>query len=526
LTFTDQMGRLILKREKLGSTNFDTYYIYNNAGMLSYIVSPKALALMVARSNYSLTQGGVNKMIFHFVYDGRGRLVQKTVPAKGVMYYIYDPLNRPVLVQDSNMRVKNQWNYIKYDIKNRLISQGIYTDVNNTSLSAMQAYVTANDTGVWYESRSATLTNGGYYTNAVFPKGTVTGTSTSALAYAYYDDYKMKETGSPNFAYIAQNDVSLPGEETATTAALRGVPTIVSKTTVGAGLSSPWLTSVTFYDKNLRPIQVQSNNQLNYTNATTVTDTKTMVTDFMGVPLYSKVTKKRTSTDTISVYTKIIYDHVYRIDTIKQKYNSGSFNPVAAYAYNELGQVIKKGLGYVSPTAWLQNLDMRYNIRGQLLYINNSQLKNDTGKTNSDTTDVFGMHMFYDQVDANLGNTAYFNGKLSAVTWMSRNGTGVKTNERSFKYSYDALNRYTGVSYAAAATGNSFNYNVDGFDENSITYDGGGNILTLKRNAANQAGTSHHQIDSLVYTYSGSTPYQLTKVTDGTDTLHTDAGFR
>ena len=48
---------------------------------------------------------------------------------------------------------------------------------------------------------------------------------------------------------------------------------------------------------------------------------------------------------------------------------------VATYSYNELGELILKNLGYVNPTTWLQKVNMRYSIRGQLLYINNSVSK-------------------------------------------------------------------------------------------------------------------------------------------------------
>src|ERR1700742_2869451 len=102
-----------------------------------------------------------------------------------------------------------------------------------------------------------------------------------------------------------------------------------------------------------------------------------------------------------------------------------------------MGQLIKKGLGYVNSTTWLQNVDMRYNIRGQLLSINNSKLSSDTGKTSSDTNDVFGMLLLYDQTDGNLGNTAYYDGKLSAVKWMTRDASGTQSYERAYKYSYD-----------------------------------------------------------------------------------------
>jgi RHS repeat-associated protein len=73
----------------------------------------------------------------------------------------------------------------------------------------------------------------------------------------------------------------------------------------------------------------------------------------------------------------------------------------------------------------------------------------------------------------------------------------------------------------------SFNNNIGGFDKSGITYDANRNILTLVRNKSVQGANSHAQIDNLVYAYNTTVnPNQLLKVTDGTDTVHTNSGFR
>src|SRR5665213_2006087 len=101
-----------------------------------------------------------------------------------------------------------------------------------------------------------------------------------------------------------------------------------------------------------------------------------------------------------------------------------------------------------SATGYLQTLVYRYNIRGQLLNINNSKLSNDGGVTSSDNNDLFGMQFLYDKVDSNLVNSPYYNGKLSAVKWMSKDANGNSSYERSFIYSYDGINRYMGETYS------------------------------------------------------------------------------
>jgi RHS repeat-associated protein len=522
LTFTDKTGHIVLKRQKLGGTNLDTYYIYNLAGMISYIVPPKAVALMGGTLN--LAAAGVNKLVYRYAYDNLGRPVEKTVPAQGRLFIVYDPLNRPVLMQDSNMRIANKWNYIKYDVKGRPISQGIYTDATRTSRTAMQTYVSglaSSYNTAWYESRTATLTNNGYYTSTIFPTSS-TGTLTP-LAYAYFDDYDTDLNGTANFSYIPQ---SLPGESSpaATTAAVKDMPTTVCKTTVGSGISSTWLTKVTFYDKRGNSIQTQSNNHMYYSGMLTLTDKSTTVPDFTGVPQVNQVSKQTGASTTIIVQTSFIYDHMNRVKTVSQGYNGVAATVVAAYTYNELGQVVKKSLGFVSAGTYLQNLDMRYNVRGQLLSINNSKLSNDAGQTNGDTNDLFGLQILYDKTDANLGNTAYYNGKVSAVKWMSKDGSGNSSYERAFRYYYDAMGRDTAAIYAERTTAGTGAFTVThGWDENRITYDQNGNILSLFRNATTQGTGGHSAIDNLTYTYDTANPNQLKSVADATGST---TGFR
>ncbi|MGF7073841.1 DUF6443 domain-containing protein [Mucilaginibacter sp. 3215] len=555
-TFTDLTGHLILKREYTETTGVyqDTYYIYNSAGQVNYVVPPKALELMVAANNYSLAQAGVNKLIFQYWYDNQGRVNQKLIPTKGLVNIIYDPLNRPVLVQDAQMATSYKWYYTKYDAKGHPVSSGIYTDPSHYSALAMQTAVTTNATynTYWFETRNSTAATG-YYTNNSFPSANIT-----PLTYVYFDNYDMDMSGTDDYSYTSPG--GLITENAQTTATLRGVPTMTRKTTVGNGIAAgTWLVSYTFYDSNGRPIQTKSNNQL----TTTVSDSKTNVYDFSGSPIQTKVSKV-VAGNTTSVLTTIGYDPMRRINSVDQSYNNATPIRIASYAYNELGQLIKKNLGLVNngtipqtlnlnttysgtntfvasqsitlsenfsvpagstfsasiQTNYLQAVDYRYNIRGELLSINNSKLSLDNGAgsgyTNDDSNDLFGMQFLYDNVDANIGNTAYYNGNLSVIKWMSKDGSGVSSVERTYKYTYDAVNRYKGESYAERATASTgtFGSNIGGFDENVGLYDSNGNIQTLTRKSSTPGGSPISTIDNLKYTYDTANPNQLTSVAD------------
>jgi len=519
-TFTDYAGRLILKREIYSPANLDTYYIYNNASMLYYIVPPKAIALMnaAAPATYSLTLTGVPSLLFVFAYDNQGRLTNKTVPGKGIMNIVYDPMNRPVLMQDANLAANYQWNYIKYDVKGRVIAQGIYTDPNHYSWTQMQSTVSGMTSyqTAWYESKNSTV-GSGYYTNTIFPTTGIVG-----LAYAYYDNYDLTNAGSNLFSYTA---AGLTNEVGATTAQLKGMPTMTLQSTVSTTATPEFLITVQFYDHNLHPVQTKTNNLLYYTNAYTVTDTKTTVPDFIGAPVVSLTVKASSSSVSTSVQTTIGYDQMHRVTTVDQSYNGAATVRVATYLYNEIGQLISKKLGSTpGATTQLQQVDFRYNIRGQLLNINNSTLTSDGGQTDDDPNPVFGMSLLYDNTDSNVGNTAYFNGKLSAVKWMSKNSSGANSYERSYKYTYDGRDRYMSANYGERVSGAvstvHFTTNTGGWNEAVTAYDENGNIKGLTRYASTPGATSGTEIDNLTYTYSSSNANQLYTVTDPTNNIN------
>jgi len=523
MIFKNATEQVVLKREYANTTvngvavtYFDTYYVYNNGGLVAYIIPPKATSQI--KSGSTIASAAVTSLIFKFVYDTKGRIAEKTVPGTGLVYIVYDPLDRPVLLQNAKLKTGNKWNYIKYDVKGRAVAQGIYVNTAATQ-AAMQTIVDAIDYSVnWYESRSSSTTWGNY-TNNCFPTASIT-----PLAYSYFDDYDLNLDGIADFNY---SQISGAAPAITTT---KGLLTVVKTLTSGSGISpAVWLTKLSFYDKYYHLIQVRNNNQL----YSTIGDNKTLFYDFVGKVIKTSVTKSIASGNSTTVISNYNYDHGDRLTSVDQQYNSLPVIRVAGFTYNEIGQLIDKKLHSTnSGSSWLQSVDYRYDIRGRMTTINNSKLAVDdgtgSGYTNDDGNDVFGMEILYDKVDANLTNTASYNGNISAVKWMSLNGSGVKTYERSYKYTYDLLNRFTGANYAERATTGTgtFNNNLNGFDESGISYDENGNILKLKRNSSTQGTNSYTVVDDLTYTYDANNANKLLSVTDGTTSSYTSYGFK
>jgi RHS repeat-associated protein len=507
VAYTDGAGKTVLKKEWLnvgGVSWLETYYVYGDAGQLLFVVPPKAAAAMVASGNFSLSQAGLSGLLFRYAYDDLGRQVERTVPGGGTNYMVYDTMDRVVLAQDEKLRSQNKWNYIKYDSRNVAVSQGIYTDASHIGRASMQAYVNGLDLSInYYEERNGNVATG-YYTNRAFP---VSGTE--PLAYSYFDDYDLDGNGTADYAYQSQG---MAGEKSQALF-IKGMPTVVRKRTVGAGLGNIWLITAVFYDRDGNTVQTQSNNQLN----SSVNSLETMVPDFRGKTIRKKSVMATLSV--ITVQTEYTYDHMDRPKTVDEGYNGNAAVRIAAYEYNELGQLVDRKLHSTnSGTSYLQSVDYRYNIQGQMTSINNSGLSVDS--RNDDTNDVFGMELLYSQADAGIGNSGYFNGMLSAVKWKV-NAPGVATgNERSYRFAYDKLMRLNAAVYAERSGGGAWNNN-GAFDEKNISYDLNGNILTLQRNAILSGSIT--AVDDLNYSYDGN---RLSNVTDGTGGSYGLFGFK
>ncbi len=358
ITFTDRLGRLILKKQQATATVwYSTYYGYDNANNIIYIISPKSFVKM--GTTYDIST--VPELVYRFYYDNKNRLVRKKTPGAKETFMVYDPLDRLVLTQDGNLRSAggSAWMYMKYDNAGRAIIQGKYSHGSVLTQAQMQAHVNsqtcyAAGSSTYYEQRMAATASG--YSNQCFPT-----TGTEERLYFYFDDYDFNYDGTADYA---QQPQGLPGEATATTYTL-GLPTGSKRKILGSGTPGSWLQDMTFYDKYLRPIQTRSSNQTSFV----VTDHSTTVYNFIGQALQTKTVKNVPAA--VTVANSYEYDVQSRLQKIKQTNGAGAQYTVAFYEYNALGQLIDKKL-HSTGGGYLQSVDMRYNIRGQLLSINNA----------------------------------------------------------------------------------------------------------------------------------------------------------
>lgn len=531
-TFTDKMGRTILKQVQLDETVqsivtpwLETYYIYDTYGNLTYQIPPKAMAVLGAGASLNANNASITELIFKYTYDARGRLIEKKVPGAIAQFYVYDKYDRLILTQDGNLRSLNKWLFAKYDSKDRPIMMGLYTNTTQVTLTLMQTFVDGQFAGIYFEDRG-TILHG--YTNLSFPTINSTATALEVLSVNYFDDYDFDFNGSADYPYTAQG---LAGEGAQVSA--YGLPTGSKRLVLG---SATWLYNYVFYDTWNRPIQVRSNNHL----SAAIDNLTTTVYDYVGRVMATKTYHNAGGTNQTTTLITNFYDFLGRLSRVHETVNGGVETVLASYKYNELGQLIEKNLHCTNCNTqgsnvatipgnggtYMQSIDYRFNIRGWMTSINNAKLDNDYNinaieYTNDDNTDYFGIEMLFNTVESGIGNAARHNGNISAIKWKGIGEAAGNAGTRSFKYAYDKTDRLKDATFAAInPITTTWTKEVNTLNEN-ITYDVNGNILSLQRKTPQRtvlsnftASATAQTMDNLTYTYPAANPNKLEKVED------------
>ncbi|SHN12258.1 DUF6443 domain-containing protein [Mucilaginibacter sp. OK098] len=528
--YTDFSGKMVCKKVQNGpSTYLNTYYVYDNAGNLRYVIPPLPTVPVAVSlpSSFVETDAVFTNFFYGYHYDGRNRLTEKKVPGKGWEYYVYNRLDQVVLSQTSTQTSLGLWTFTKYDSRGRAILTGDYTtaSLRGTLQSAADSFSSA----LLWESFSNSTSNYGY-TDVSYPDNTVSS-SKKVLSASYYDNYSFLSNSSinPNTAVFTapSADTILNSPEGLTTGSITNV--------LGAP-STTYLLSINHYDTYGRTVKtVGQSYKTGGTNSGNYDIIQNQYS-FDNSLVKSTRTHYLSSALLLTINTFYGYDHSGRKILLQQQYDSGPLINLAEYDYNELGQLYRKSLHapgqpagvpsaanitlgtadaissgtkmvYASNSIvlqsnfsvssgatfkasiihpYLQTINYSYNIRGWLTKINDP---------NSLGTSLFAEQVDYDQPNTSFsGTTPQFNGNISTMSWqtLAKPNTSMVQELKGYVYNYDGLNRLT-ASYYKAPSGN------DTYNE-VISYDELGNILSLNRNA-----TASTFLNKLAYNYGSGT---------------------
>ncbi|MEP1032204.1 DUF6443 domain-containing protein [Ekhidna sp.] len=484
----DMRGRKIAERVWNEGEWFTTYYAYDLLDRLRVVLPPEIATVA------STTNTEVNKYGFLYKYDEYGRVIEKRLPGqKDWHYLVYDKWDRLVLTQDPNLRKDDKWLFTKYDELNRPIMTGLLT--SSIDVAQLRSNLGGGVSYARFDTYNGTGVEG--YNNASYP---AINSSTKVLTVTYYDNYSYlaqsewtgmfdfknagieASHGGHSYTYPSSRDNRVKGMITG------------SKT---KNLSTDeWLKESNFYDHKARLIQSTTANENGGFNRIS------HLLDYGNKILASRIThKKASSGSVVNIYRRLAYDQTGKLLAVYHKLDDNEEVQIALNEYNGLGQIVGKNLHYdSSEDDFAQSIDYKYNIRGWLTGINDSNLSDGEN-------DLFGLDIHYNTNAGLTGQNTLFDGNISAMRWSSFNDS----DTRSYAYAYDGLKRIKDASHFSGGAA------INDYSLKNILYDKNGNISNLTR-----YGSSAAIIDELTYRYKGNQLKYVedTKGAEGFDNKH------
>lgn len=493
IQFKNAKGQRVLLRKVVSATeNADTYYVYNEYDLLTFVIPPTA---SVSGSTSAVT---LDNLCYQYRHDGQYRLVEKKLPGKGWEYLVYDKQDRLVALQDANLRAKGHWQYTKYDQFGRGVITGIATGSSRITEQNMVDGLGVNNVN---RVASAPFSRQGvdvYYNNqdSTYPNSTKWVT---LLSLNYYDTYPAYSFNPP-FPSTILGKATLTDNPANNGKSTNSLPLVNLVKNIE---DDNWTKSYNYYDTKGREIGSYS---INHLGGYTKTETEL---DFAGVPQKTNTYHKRKSDEVgVTVKERFVYDNGNRL---KQHFHQVDDNPeqlLSENTYNEISELVNKKVGNN-----LQSIDYTYNIRGWLTDINKNQMTvsdlggklfsykvkytNRDGIENPDSVQFSGKNVI-----------PRYNGNVTEIDWRAVETLGANPSltPKRYGYAYDTLNRLTAGYYQ--------NPNNPYSKENteSLTYDLNGNIIDLYRTSVMEYGSNTATvIDNLAYTYNGN---QAIKIKD------------
>lgn len=404
IEYKDRLGHVVLKQVEYASGSFtNTYYVYDDLGNIRYVIPPA-----VTVNSFTEADAVFDQYIYAYHYDDQNRLTEKKNPGKGWEYTVYNQLDQTILTQDGVQRASGKWLFTRYDAAGQIVMTGKYTNAGDRA--TVQASVDAH-TGGAYETFTGAGTEG--YGINTFPQQNYT-----ILTVNYYGTYNIPGKTSLYDASVAVSN------------SVRGLLT-GSKTNILG--STDYLLSISYYDDHIRQKELITQNHLGGVDRIVNTF------NFSG-ELTSSLRTHNSSSASVTVLTRNVYDHMGRKKQAFEQINSAPEVKLSESTYNEVGQLIVK---------------THHNDQQTTIYSYNAR-----GWLKTSVSSEFAMQLKYED-----GATPQYNGNISAQLW----GDGNLTN--SFDYTYDKQNRLlSGVSTGIAMS-------------EVMTYDLMGNITSLIRDA-------------------------------------------
>ncbi|EAY25760.1 RHS repeat-associated core domain-containing protein [Microscilla marina] len=492
-----------------------TLYYFDRAGQLTQTVPPAGVKPLTTATR---SQRPAHTMRTTYNYNSLGQMVNQHTPDGGTTNFVHDDKGRIRFSQNDKQKDENAYAYVKYDALGRTIEAGRATQfIDNGQTLAFPANA--------FEIGQVNL-NDVLAGNNSFPN---TGLSEQVLSFynvpgAFAND---QHTDKNAFYFNEANTQTYLRNRVSYTLAYN------------QGSTDPVRTYFSYDPHGNVTWLVQETPGLDNGKTGSEKFNYRMHLAYDYDLISGKVLKVRFNDDTSRAdrfLHRYAYDEDNRLTLVETSRDGYIWDKDAKYDYYLHGPLKRTELGEDK----IQGVDYAYTIHGWIKGMNspildvNQDLGGDGKSGSAFAPDVWGMSLtFYDgDFVHNNGNSAFahtgaytlkpganrnlYNGNIATWTSALRGVSQHQQIQRAFQYKYDRLNRiktahmyeWNGTAWATAATNNALHTNY--------SYDGNGNLLTLKR--YDKTGSL---LDDLTYSYKTKTingiaqPInQLDKVTD------------
>lgn len=491
--FADKLGNRLLSRRISDGVSHDTYYVYDDFGNKCFILPPAY-------------QDDPNPDLYayQYKYDGRNREIETRLPGCEPIHKVYDKADKLIFTQDGVQRAKSEWSFYLYDAFRRVIASGI---CKNKSVDKIPEYVvTSKVYSVPHAALSpsqpvvagvgSTASPGMITPSVTIPPGMAIMsipfgdvwcqtnaplTSAEILYVNYYDNYPfLTQKKFADRALFPEATVNATGYQTGSLVRVLGTDRI--------------LRNAVYYDTKGRPVREVFQNDMDGF------DVRTTEYTFTGKPttVHHKQTEKKRNGlslygahDFDETYT-YTYDHVERVTKVVHQMDNNAPVTLSESHYDDLGRLSEKRL---HGSDQLKST-YTYNLRNWLESIDSP---------------LFKEHLYY----ADGSGAPQYGGNISVMTWQA----GTDTSQRTYKFTYDGLNRLTDASYmnSVLIQGKENSYTV------SYRYNKMGSITNLLRHGLVSQTSSFGAIDNLDLWYDGNRLRKVTDHSSASDPLYNSA---
>ena len=142
-TYADLSGQLVLERRQISASEWaETYYAYDDLGRLRRVISPEGSAMLENNTTYTAPDDlfaefpdePMQRRSYAYEYDGRGLMTKKWIPGVEVQTFTYNDAGQLVSSQDGNQRTGGKHRTYMYDGLDRLVEEYLKAGNDSTLL--------------------------------------------------------------------------------------------------------------------------------------------------------------------------------------------------------------------------------------------------------------------------------------------------------------------------------------------------------------------------------------------------------